>query len=123
MMRWIFGERTVLTVLGVGALLLGSSPVWGGGPETQERHFTVKNRPVVVLQNIVNGRIEVKSWKNSEVVVTSSFAPGKVEVDIEQVGDRIDINASALTTSTQPHDAEANFTLTVPEQTELQLKT
>jgi DUF4097 and DUF4098 domain-containing protein YvlB len=96
---------------------------WAAGPEQQERHFTVKNKPVVVLQNIVNGRIEVKSSKNSEVVVVSSFAPGKVEVDIEQVGDRIDINASALTTSTQPHDNEANFTLTVPEQTELQLKT
>ncbi len=78
---------------------------------------------MVVLQNIVDGRIEVKSSKNPEVVVTSSFAPGKVEVDIEQVGDRIDINASALTTSTQPHDTEANFTLTVPEETELQLKT
>ncbi len=123
MMRWIFGERTVLTVLGVGALLLGSTPVWGGGPETQEQHFVVKNRPVVVLQNIVNGRIEVKSWKNSEVVVTSTYSPSKVEVDIEQAGDRIDISSSALTDSTAPHDAEANFQLTVPEQTELQLKT
>src|SRR5271165_2456353 len=123
MMRWIFGERTVLTVLGVGALLLGSSPVWGGGPETQEQHFVVKNRPVVVLENIVNGRIEVKSWKNPEVVVTSTYAPGKVEVDVEQVGDRIDISASALTNSTEPHDSEANFQVTVPEQTELQLKT
>jgi DUF4097 and DUF4098 domain-containing protein YvlB len=55
--------------------------------------------------------------------VNSTFAPGKVEVDIEQVGDRIDINASAMVPSTQPHDLEANFQLMVPEQTELQLKT
>jgi DUF4097 and DUF4098 domain-containing protein YvlB len=113
----------LLPAMAAGLLLCAAASALAAGPEQQERHFTVKNKPVVVLQNIVNGRIEVKSWKNSEVVVTSSFAPGKVEVDIEQVGDRIDINASALTTSTQPHDAEANFTLTVPEQTELQLKT
>ncbi len=117
-------ERTLFSALGA-ILLFGalSAPIWAATPEQQERHFTVKNRPVVVLQNIVNGRIEVKSWKNSEIVVTSTYAPGKVEVEIEQVGDRIDINASALTDSAQPHDLDANFQLMVPEQTELQLKT
>jgi hypothetical protein len=118
-----FSERTLVTTFGAGILFCAAAPVWAGGPEPQERHFLVKNRPVVVLENIVNGRIEVKSWKNSEVVVTSTFLPGKVEVDIEQVGDRIDINSSALTDSTAPHDSEANFQLLVPEQTELQLKT
>ena len=116
-------QRLFLSAMGVGLLLCASTPVWAAGPEEQERHFSVKTKPVVVLQNIVNGRIEVKSSKNPEVVVSSSFVPGNVEVDIEQVGDRIDISASSLTTSTQPHDAEANFSLTVPEETELQLKT
>ncbi len=120
---WKFSERTLVSTLGAGILFCATAPVWAGGPQADERHFTVKNRPVVVLQNIVNGRIEVKSWKNSEVVVTSTYAPGKVEVEIEQAGDRIDINSSALTNSTQPHDSEANFQLLVPEQTELQLKT
>jgi DUF4097 and DUF4098 domain-containing protein YvlB len=115
-------EHTRLAVFGIGVLLCVSAQAWAG-PETQEQHFVVKNRPVVVLQDIVNGRIEVKSWKNSEVVVTSTYTPGKVEVDVEQVGDRIDINASALTNSTAPHDSEANFQVTVPEETELQLKT
>jgi len=117
-------ERTLFS--GLGAILLFgalSAPLWAATPEQQERRFTVKNRPVVVLQNIVNGRIEVKSWKNSEIVVTSTYSPGKVEVEIEQVGDRIDISASALTDSAQPHDLDANFQLMVPEQTELQLKT
>jgi DUF4097 and DUF4098 domain-containing protein YvlB len=123
MTQWQIGERTLLSVFGAGILFLGSGPAWAGGPETQEQHFPVKNRPVVVLQNIVNGRIEVKSWKNSEVVVSSTYSPSKVEVDIEQAGDRIDISSSALTDSTEPHDSEANFQLTVPEQTELQLKT
>jgi DUF4097 and DUF4098 domain-containing protein YvlB len=120
---WTVKERSVVSAICAGLLLCTVASARAAGPEEQERHFAVKGKPVVVLQNIVNGRIEVKSSKNSEVVVTSSFAPGKVEVDIEQVGDRIDINASALTTSTSPHDAEANFTQSVPEQTELQLKT
>ncbi len=95
-----------------------------GNNDQQERHFKVKDRPVVIINNIVNGRIEVKSWKNSEVVVTSTFVPGKVSVESEQVGDRIDINASSLVnTSAQPHEIEANFQLLVPEQTELQLRT
>jgi len=46
-----------------------------------------------------------------------------VAIDIEQVGDRIDISALSLSSSPLPHEVEANFQLTVPEQTELQLKT
>lgn len=117
-------ERILFSAVGAALLCCSlSATATAAGPEQQERRFAVKNRPVVVLQNIVNGRIEVKSWKNPEIVVTSTYSQSKVEVDIEQVGDRIDINASALTNSSQPHDAEANFQLTVPEQTELQLKT
>jgi DUF4097 and DUF4098 domain-containing protein YvlB len=114
-------DRRVLGLLGPGLLFI--APALATTPEHQERHFTVKNRPVVVLQNIVDGRIEVKSSKASEVVVSSTASSNKVAIDIEQVGDRIDINASALAPSTQPHDVEANFQLTVPEETELQLKT
>jgi DUF4097 and DUF4098 domain-containing protein YvlB len=91
--------------------------------QQQERHFAVKDRPVVIINNIVNGRIEVRSSKNPEVVVISTFIPGKVAVDAEQVGDRIDISATSLVNSSEPHEVEANFQLVVPEQTELQLRT
>ena len=99
------------SALGVGVLVCVAAPVWGGSPEHQEWHFGVKDHPFVVLQNIVNGRIEVKSWKNSEVVVVSDSVPDKVNIDMEQVGDRIDINASSTAPSTGPHDVEANFQL------------
>lgn len=115
--------RSVLSLLCAGLLFCIAAPSLAATTEHKERHFTVKERPLVVLQNIVNGRIEVKSWKNSEVVVTSDSVPNKVAVDVEQVGDRIDINASALVQSSQPHEIEANFQLTVPEETELQLRT
>jgi DUF4097 and DUF4098 domain-containing protein YvlB len=115
--------HSVLYVLSAALFFAGAAAVHAGNNDQQERHFKVKDRPIVIINNIVNGRIEVKSWKNSEVVVTSTFAPGKVSVESEQVGDRIDINASSLVTSAQPHEVEANFQLLVPEQTELQLRT
>jgi DUF4097 and DUF4098 domain-containing protein YvlB len=115
--------HVLLSVLAAGLFFCAAAAALPATNEQQERHFIVKDRPVVIINNIVNGRIEVKSWKNSEVVVTSSFVPGKVSVEAEQVGDRIDINATSLVASAQPHEVEANFQLFVPEQTELQLRT
>src|SRR5580700_8715804 len=121
-------QRTIkrhqpLSVWSFGLLLFAASTAIAASPEHQERHFNVKGHPVVVLQNIVNGRIEVKSSKNSEIIVGSTAVADKVAIDIEQVGDRIDISATSLATSSDPHEVEANFQLTVPEQTELQLRT
>jgi len=123
MERRMTAVRGVLSVLGVGLFFCGAMATIAGTTEEQEKHFTVSGRPVVTLNNIVNGRIEVKSWKNPEVVVTSSFVSGRVSIETEQVGDRIDINATSLANSSQPHEVEANFSLTVPEETELQLRT
>jgi DUF4097 and DUF4098 domain-containing protein YvlB len=116
-------SRQSLSAWGAGLFLFAASTAIAAVPEHQERHFTVHGHPVVVLQNVVNGRIEVKSWKNSEVVVSSTAAKDKVAIDMEQVGDRIDIAATSTVAAGQPHEVEANFQLTVPEHTELQLKT
>jgi DUF4097 and DUF4098 domain-containing protein YvlB len=113
----------VLSILAVGLFFCSATVALATTDEQQERHFTVKDRPVVIINNIVNGRIEVKSWKNPEIVVTTTSVPGKVSIEIEQVGDRIDINATSLVSSSQPHEVEANFQILVPEQTELQLRT
>jgi DUF4097 and DUF4098 domain-containing protein YvlB len=42
---------------------------------------------------------------------------------MEQAGDRIDVTANILDSSAQPAELAANLQLTVPEETELQLKT
>jgi hypothetical protein len=116
-------SRQSLSVWSFGLLLFAASTAIAASPDHQERHFAVKGHPVVVLQNIVNGRIEVKSSKNPEIIVSSTSVADKVAIDMEQVGDRIDISASSLSSAPLPHEVEANFQLTVPEQTELQLKT
>jgi DUF4097 and DUF4098 domain-containing protein YvlB len=117
-------NRGVLPLFGVAVFLC--SGLTAAGAATQhivEKHFAVHTRPVVVIHNVANGRIEVKSWKNAEVDVVASQASDKIGFDIEQAGDRIDVTANVLDASAQPQDLAASLQLTVPEETELQLKT
>ncbi len=115
-------RRSIVPVLGSGMLFLAGLPTQAAGQHL-EKHFAVKGRPVVVIHNVANGRIEVKSWKNAEVNVVANEASNKIGFDVEQAGDRVDVIATILDTSAQPMELEANLQLTVPEETELQLKT
>ena len=121
-MRKIF-LPVILPVFGAGMLLLPVISSAAGAGQKIEKHFTVKGRPVVMIQNVADGRIEVKSWKNSEVVVTASQSSDKVGLDMEQADDRIDVIANILDTSAPQSELSENIQLTVPEQTELQIKT
>jgi Putative adhesin len=111
----------LLPVFGAGMLMLPVISFAAG--QKIEKHFTVKGRPVVMIQNVADGRIEVKSWKNSEVVVSASQPSDKVGLDMEQADDRIDVIANILDTSAPQSELSENIQLTVPEQTELQIKT
>jgi DUF4097 and DUF4098 domain-containing protein YvlB len=115
----------ILPVLAAGMLLVPFSFVQAAPqpPQRFERHFAVKGRPVVILQNVSNGRIEVKSSKNAEVVVAATQASNKIGIVAEQAEERIDVAATILDGSAPAAELEANFQLTVPEETELQLKT
>jgi hypothetical protein len=118
----VWTGRTILPVIGAGFLLWPGVSTQAAG-QRLERHFAVKGKPVVVIHNIGNGRIEVKAWKNSEVVVTGTKASEKISIDSEQAGDRIDVISRVVDGSAKPSEMEADFQLTVPEETELQLKT
>jgi DUF4097 and DUF4098 domain-containing protein YvlB len=116
-------RRFMLPVVTAGVLLTGVSPAHGAS-ERVEKQFNVTGRPVVVIHNVASGRIEVKSWKNAhEVDIVGTQASNKIAFEIEQAGDRVDVNANILDASAQPLELEANLQLTVPEETELQLKT
>jgi DUF4097 and DUF4098 domain-containing protein YvlB len=112
----------MLPVLGAGLFVFSAAPVEATSQRI-EKHFTVQGRPVVVIQNVGNGRIEVKSWKNQEIVIASTQTSNKIMIESEQVGDRVDVTSSIVDSSAQGSETEANFQLTVPEETELQLKT
>ncbi len=111
---------SLLSVISAGMLLMPLASFAAG--QKVERHFAVKGRPVVMIQNVANGRIEVKSWKNPEVVVSASQPSNKIGLDMEQADNRIDVTASVLDGSAQESDLSENIQLTVPEETELQIK-
>jgi Putative adhesin len=114
--------RPVVTpFLGAGLLLLPLASF--AADQKFEKHFSVKGRPVVMIQNVADGRIEVKSWKNPEIVVLASQPSNKIGLDFEQADDRIDVTAMVLDTSAPASDLTENLQLTVPEETELQIKT
>jgi DUF4097 and DUF4098 domain-containing protein YvlB len=114
--------RGTLPLLGAGVLLLPCAFVQAA-PQHFERRFAVRGRPVIVLQNVANGRIEVKSSKNSEVIVSATQASNKIGIEAEQADERVDIIATVLDNSAPANELEANFQLTVPEEAELQLRT
>jgi len=114
--------QTSLLLIGAGTLLFSATPAQAAQQHI-EKHFAVKSRPVVVIHNVANGRIEVKSSKNPEVVVVGIQNSEKVGLEMEQVGDRIDVTSNILDASAQSQELETNLQLTVPEETELQLKT
>ena len=87
-----------------------------------EKHFTVEGRPVVTIHNS-NGRIQVKSWNKAEVMFVADHATANVEVESEQVDSRIEIGTRVLNASARSVDLQADYTVTVPEETELEIRT
>jgi len=115
-------ERSILPVAGAIIFLCSGFSARAAGDHL-EKHFAVKGRPVVVIHNVANGRIEVKSSRNPQVDISASQLSNKIGFQMEQVGDRIDVTANILDSAAQPLELEADLQLTVPEETELQLKT
>src|SRR5438445_12271403 len=118
-------KRGLAPVLGAATFLCPGPPATAAAAAGRhlEKHFAVNARPVVVIHNVANGRIEVKSSKNAAVDVVASQTADKIGFEMEQAGDRIDVTANILDASAQPRELEASLQLTVPEETELQLKT
>jgi DUF4097 and DUF4098 domain-containing protein YvlB len=114
--------RSILPLVGAGLFFWTATPATGA-TQHFEKHFPVKGHPVVCIHNIGNGRIEVKSSKISEVIVAGTQASSKVTLETENAGDRIDVSANIVDITAQPIETEVNFQLTVPEETELELKT
>lgn len=90
---------------------------------TLEKHFPVTSKPVIVLRN-TSGRVDIKSWAKPEVMVVADHT-GKNDVDIEteQAGQRIDVSTNAVEGGGKGGDLTTNFTLMVPEESQLQIRT
>ncbi len=87
-----------------------------------EKHFAVGERPVIMVRNS-HGRVEIQSWKKPEVVVVGNHNSNKVEVDTEQAGNRIEVTTHVLGENVNPSDVQADYRITVPEESELHVRT
>lgn len=118
------GERkrtwrgAVMAAMGALALFLAASPA---SAHRIEKRFSVQMRPVVAVKNSY-GKISVKSWTRQEVLVVASHSGDKVEVDVEQMGNRIEVTTHFLAASLAAAEKTAEYTITVPDETELQIK-
>lgn len=102
----------------VAALVLASP----AGAHQIEKRFKVEERPLVTIRN-AHGKIRVQSWQQPEVRVVANHPGNKVEVDVEQFGNRIEITTHQLAENLSLEELAADYQITVPEETELQVRT
>jgi DUF4097 and DUF4098 domain-containing protein YvlB len=86
-----------------------------------ERHFTVQGKPVVTVQN-ATGRIQVRAWDKQEVMIVGQRGSTSVEVDTEQVGNRIEIATRVASGSGNSAALRADYDISVPVESELQVR-
>ncbi len=118
----VFTGRNILPVIGAGCLLWPCAPAEAthpaagkafrgegsaGSRDSQRRKWPHRSQ---VLEEFRSCRHRHK-------------ASNKIVVETEQAGDRIDVTSTVVDFTAKPSEMEADFQLTVPEATELQLKT
>lgn len=86
-----------------------------------EKRFSVGLRPTINVRN-KSGTVLIKSWNRPEVLVVANHASDKTEVDAEQVGNRIDIITHLVTQNIKPEELGADYEITVPEESDLQIR-
>jgi DUF4097 and DUF4098 domain-containing protein YvlB len=111
------GNRWKAGVIVPGLLLVSAVPVFA---HNIEKHFKVEPHSVVTIHN-PNGKVVVKAWTKSEVMVIATHTSDKVEVDAEQSGNRIDVTTHQISDSISPEDLQADYQINVPEDAELQI--
>jgi DUF4097 and DUF4098 domain-containing protein YvlB len=106
-----------------GAMLAALLLVPSAGAQSRrfERHFPVQGKPVVTIQN-ATGRIQVKAWDKQEVMIVGQRAGTGVEVDTEQVGNRIEIASRATSDNANAEALRTDYEITVPVESEIQVR-
>jgi len=112
--NWIWKSSTLLAS---GVLILGVLPA---SAHRLEKHFKVGSQPVITINN-PDGKIIVRAWTKSEVMVVADHVDDKAEVDAVQTGNRVDLMTHALSEPASPDDLKADLEISVPEDAELQI--
>ena len=102
------------------AVLFLANPA-GAQTRRFERHFTVQGKPVITVQN-ATGRIQVRAWDKQEVLIAGQKASSSVQVDTEQVGNRIEVVTHVISGNSNPEALRADYDISVPVESELQVR-
>jgi DUF4097 and DUF4098 domain-containing protein YvlB len=84
------------------------------------QRFKVDARPVITVHN-PNGKILIKAWTKSEVMIVADRASNEVSVDAEKTGNRVDITTRQISDAVSPAQLRADYQINVPEDAELQI--
>lgn len=112
-------ELSARALLG-GVLLLLALAAPAMATRTEKR-IAVDSRPVVAVKND-HGKISVKAWKRNEILIIGEHSSDKVQVEIDQMGARVDVVTHAHGQNLSAADLRTDYEITVPEETELQIK-
>jgi len=75
----------------MAGFILAASPAHA---DRVEKHFPVQKKPKITVRNS-SGRIQVKAWTKSEVLVAWTNKSGKTAVETEQAGNRVEVATQA----------------------------
>lgn len=115
------GRRARKTCATLAAIVLLGAALPASAHRVEKR-FAVEERPVVTVKNS-HGRITVKSWARPEVQVVGDHSSERVEIDTEKTGNRVEVVTHVLGQNLSTNERRADFEITVPEETELQIRT
>ena len=87
-----------------------------------EKHFAVQSKPKITVRNST-GRIQVKAWTKSEVMVAWTNASGKAVVETEVAGNRVEVATRMNEDGAPADDTKTDFEITVPVESELSVRT
>jgi DUF4097 and DUF4098 domain-containing protein YvlB len=103
----------------MAGFILAASPAQA---DRIEKHFSVQNKPKITVRNS-SGRIQVKAWTRSEVLVAWTSKNGKTVVETESAGNRVEVARLMNEDGTSADDSQTDFDITVPVDSELSVRT
>jgi DUF4097 and DUF4098 domain-containing protein YvlB len=109
----------------LGAVMAGFSLIAAPAQADRiEKHFAVQKKPMITVRN-ASGRVQVKAWAKSEVQVTWTNMGGKISVETEQAGNRIEVSTHMANEDEKvaAEDLKTDFEITVPVESELSVRT
>jgi DUF4097 and DUF4098 domain-containing protein YvlB len=104
-------------------LLIPCLLLLGAGPASADRivqRFKVDARPVITVHN-PNGKVIIKAWTKSEVMIVADRASSQVAVVATKTGNRVDITTRQVSDTVSPAQLTADYQINVPEDAELQI--